>query len=94
MRAKATEWKFDGKTKDGNGVSHTQNTMVTEHSEAPDGSSTGLGLKEFSKEEMISHASPLRTFGSVAEEPVKDEFMAKASTWDPYNIAPASHHIG
>ncbi len=82
MRANATEWKFDGTTKAGNGVGHTQNTMVTEHSEAPDGSSTGLGLKEFSKEEMIANATPVRTFGSVADEPVKDEFKAKASTWE------------
>ena len=82
MRKRASEWKFDGTTKEGNGNNHTQNTMVTEHTEAPDGSSTGLGLKEYSKEEMISQASGTRTFGSIADEPVKDEFAAKASTWN------------
>lgn len=89
MRAKASQWKFDGTTKAGNGENHTQNTMVTEHSEAPDGSSTGLGLKELSKEEMIANATPKRSFGSVADAPVKDEFKAKASTWEFENKSKA-----
>ncbi len=82
LRKRASQWKFDGTTKAGNGKNHTQNTMVTEHSEAPDGSSTGLGLTEYSKEEMAGNAAAPRAFGSVSDEPVKPLFQEKASTWD------------
>ena len=82
VRKNATEWKFDGNTKAGNGENHTQNSMVTEHTEAPDGSSTGLGLKEYSKEEMISNAAPVRAFGSIAEEATKPVFTGNAKVWE------------
>lgn len=79
MREKATKWEFDGKTKAGAGDHHTQNSLVTEHSESPDGSSTGLGLKENSKEEMAARAKR-REFGGV-DEPVKDDFVSGSKKW-------------
>jgi len=79
MSGKATKWQFDGRTKAGAGDHHTQNSLVTDHTELPDGSSTGLGLKEHSKEEMAARAKR-RDFGGV-EEPVKEEFTAGSKKW-------------
>ena len=62
VRAKASEWKFEGKTKTGNG----------------DSSAAGFEPKELTKEEMIANASEPRTFGSIADEPVKEVFTQRA----------------
>lgn len=82
MTEKATKWEFDEKKKAGNEKQHSQNALVTEHTEAPDGSSTGLGLKEYTKEEMASKASMWVFDGKKVNEPVKEDFAKESRKWE------------
>ena|GEM_PF-1078597 len=66
MRARANRWEFADNTKAGGGVRSAQNSLVTEHSTAPDGSSVGLGLPEKSVAEM-ENAANLFEFTDVSE---------------------------
>ncbi len=75
----AQKWEFDETKKAGNGVNSAQNSLVTEHSTAPDGSSIGLGRPEATKEEMAEKASK-REFGGV-NDPQKDKFAGSAKKW-------------
>ncbi|MCR5654156.1 MAG: phage tail protein [Lachnospiraceae bacterium] len=57
LRGKASRWEFDEKKKKGKGVSSAQNNLVTDHTTSPDGSSSGLGMPEKTKEEMAGSAN-------------------------------------
>ncbi len=46
------QWEFDENKKEGKGDHNTQNSLVTDHTSNPDGSSTGLGRPELTKEEL------------------------------------------
>ena len=75
LRDKAVKWEFSNNTKAGNGKQSAQKSIPNS-----DGSSSGKGIQEDSKETLISRAAKTE-FGKVTK-PEKGEFSSKAKRWD------------
>ena len=80
MESASRKWEFQGSVKGGNGTSSSQNSLINRSTSSPDGSSSGIGIKEDSKEEMAGRANKF-SFGTV-KELKKDEFAGKSKKWE------------